>query len=549
KLKRIEKSVKKICKYLSRHQYQYDLGDDIIIDRHGKIENSSLVVGNMNYDIVIVPEITVMRSSMFDLLKKFAHRGGIIILAGKAPYLLEGKESKRLKEFFQREFIINASNSLDDIGKLLMKNNSTRVELTEKSGKCPSDVYCHLRETEEKEIVFLCNLDKNKKYQLTFKIDNNYQVECWDQFTGERNQVKLLKGDNNYSFAFSLPPANSRLFIINKASQGTVKEKTEKGNEIVNKADEKIYIKPEDWQVIREDYNAVTLNKCQVKYNKNDQWCAPTNVVEMDDRLKEELGLEKGNIFSTQPWLYNTEELSETYSVQVKYDFYVEEELKGEIYIAAESPEIFTLYVNEKKVVPSEKYYKDRAFKLFDIKEEITEGSNEVILKTDEYGVTVNLESIYVVGEFKVFNNENDDFRMMPEKNFPTVGDWTETGYPFYSGKMTYKTNFYLNRDNYSKILLKFNKLWGCVFEVRINNTKAAVLGWEPFIIDVKEHIKQGDNNLELVVINSLQNLLGPYDYLEPEGLVTPGSFYSQKRIKFQKSGYSGEAVLKLWLS
>src|SRR5690606_13280651 len=56
-------SAKSLAKILSEIQCPFDLGDDVIIERHGRVEGNKFVIGKMAYTTVILPAMTVMRST------------------------------------------------------------------------------------------------------------------------------------------------------------------------------------------------------------------------------------------------------------------------------------------------------------------------------------------------------------------------------------------------------------------------------------------------------------------------------------------------------
>ena len=243
--------------------------------------------------------------------------------------------------------------------------------------------------------------------------------------------------------------------------------------------------------------------------------------------------------------MYSEEEKNRVFEVKAKYTFHIAEELAGELYIASESPELFKVLVNGKVVAPTGRVYKDKAFMLYDIKEAAAVGENEVVLETGRYGVLVNLESIYVVGDFKLEKTDRG-WALIREKTKPEIGNWAEKGYPYYSGAFDYKTKFTLDRDPEAKVELELGEWWGVALRVLVNGKDAGILGWKPYILDITDFVQAGENEIVVKVMNSLQNLLGPHDYLPVEGIVTPGSFYSPKAVKFQKSGFSGEAFIKI---
>ncbi|MFW6271235.1 MAG: glycosyl hydrolase [Bacillota bacterium] len=545
---------KELTKFLSRNQYLFDLGDDLIIEKYAEINQDIFKIKEKTYKTIILPDMTVMRSSNFELLKEFAENGGKIIVTGTTPYLLEGKENEELKAFFNHEKIYNAK-STDDIINLLDQFQNEKVNLVEKNGKKPENIYVHKRIDGSKEIIFLSNFSKKEKYEVEIETGNNL-IEKWNPVSGKKQEISPRTSGNQFVVKLTFEPVQSHLLVIDKEeklseiedNENTSYEKSTVDNE---KQEKKVinFDKSSGWKVKRSDYNALTINQCQVKVDnsqKETAWSEKENVVKQDDKLKEKLGLDKGHIFSPQPWTYSQEEKENTFKVEAKYTFKVKDDLSGKVMVAAEYPEVFNIYINDKQIKPLDKYYKDRAFNLYDITENVTTGKNEILLKTDKYGVMVSLESMYIVGEFIVEKTNDNQFVLKEEKEYQVLGDWTQQGYPFYSGKMVYKCTFNLD-DDFKKVECHLQDLWGVAFKIKVNGQEAKILGWEPFAADISQYVQPGENIIEIEVMNSLQNLLGPHNYLEIEGLVTPGSFYSSKQEKFIKSGFSGKMQLKVY--
>lgn len=535
RLEQIEHSVKNLCKKLSQIQYFYDLGDDILIGKYGKVIDNRINVGKMKYKTIIVPDMTVMRNSNFNLLKEFAKNGGHILVTGSTPELLDGEEDKELREFFNKEQVVNVT--IDQLEEYLDNYQNKNINITDKNGKRPESIYCHQRDCEERQILFLANINKEESYDLRLNIDSNYQIEEWDIFTGEKNELTIQEKKDSYFLELSFQPVESHLLIVNQKEDGVIKENLP----VVQKP--KRVIELENWQVKRNDYNALTLNQCQVKLTDSN-WSDKGNVNQLDDSLKDKIGIERGHIFAPQPWSYSEKEKKNTIKLKVKYTFNVQEKLTGDLYLAVESPDFWTVFVNGEKVIATDKYYKDRAFILHNIKDKFKVGENEVILKTNKYGVMLNIEAIYVVGDYKL-NNTTQGFVLLNEDDSIGTGDWTEKGYPYYSGKMQYSSCFKL--DKKGRVKYRQVKLMSIVSRVFVNGQEAGFLCWKPYQLDISDYVIKGKNKITVEVMNSLQNLLGPHDILEPEGLVSPGSFYSDRSIKFVKSGFNGQAEIVMY--
>lgn len=545
----IGESAKSLAKILSEIQCPFDLGDDVIIERHGRVEGNKFVIGKMAYTTVILPAMTVMRSTSFKLLKEFAQNGGRIITAGITPSYLDGEESQELKDFFQSPLVKKVAADRESLREVLSSMGNTMVHLEELNGKGAHDIYCHVRKCGNAKLVFLCNTSRKESYKVRLKLDKHHSIEEWDAVTGNRITLTPYTCDGGSYIDLEFEPVGSHLLVMDYEEathhDTNCDSKLSRSHRDTHKEISAQSLTVKDWKGQRTDYNALTINKCSISF-ENGPWEKEDNVLIIDDALKDRLGLERSNIFVRQPWMYSQEEKDKKYSLKAKYVFHVGEEIKGDIYLAAESPEIFKVFVNGKPVSSTGKTYKDRAFILHDIKDAVVVGQNEIILETHEYGQLVSLESVYVVGDFKLQKDDkgyalaNEDENILP-------GDWTQQGYPYYSGSIKYTANVDINTgSDPHRVELQLGHFWGVVARVLVNDKEAGILGWKPYRVDITDYISHGNNTITVEVINSLQNLLGPHHYLPVEGIVTPGSFYCQEDVKFDKSGFDGNAVVKI---
>ena len=63
----------------------FDLGDEIIMERHGRVEDGCLVIGQMKYKRVIIPEHTVFFENTERLIEEFRNAGGEITTVEDIP--------------------------------------------------------------------------------------------------------------------------------------------------------------------------------------------------------------------------------------------------------------------------------------------------------------------------------------------------------------------------------------------------------------------------------------------------------------------------------
>lgn len=116
---------------------------------------------------------------------------------------------------------------------------------------------------------------------------------------------------------------------------------------------------------------------------------------------------------------------------------------------------------------------------------------------------------------------------------FAQLVDWTrrpEEGVKYYSGKATYEKTFVFNAELDEthppdpsrvetvrpSILLDLGEV-RYVAEVRLNGENLGVLWTRPFVVDITDSVKAGENKLEIDVVNLWPNRLIGDSKLPPE--------------------------------
>ena len=108
-----DEMLKTIAK-LERKHINFHLGDEIMLERHGRVEGNELVIGEMRYKKVIVPAHAVLFDNTESLLAEFKDKGGLIL----APEKLAANEivdngnityTKRIFDGFIMHYFVNST--------------------------------------------------------------------------------------------------------------------------------------------------------------------------------------------------------------------------------------------------------------------------------------------------------------------------------------------------------------------------------------------------------------------------------------------------------
>jgi hypothetical protein len=191
------------------------------------------------------------------------------------------------------------------------------------------------------------------------------------------------------------------------------------------------------------------------------------------------------------------------------------------IKLVVERAELYEVLLNEVLLEPLPgEWWLDKSFAVFDISKSVQNGDNRVILRASPMSVYIELEPVYLLGDFNVL--ALDKGWIIGEKAGMEIGSWKDQGYPFYYDKMEYTASVEIDGRGLAKVVLPD---WqGTVATVTVNSKKAGQIFASPGELRIDKYIKRGENTITVTVIGSLKNLLGPH-HSKRNGIVTPWSF------------------------
>lgn len=112
---------------------------------------------------------------------------------------------------------------------------------------------------------------------------------------------------------------------------------------------------------------------------------------------------------------------------------------------------------------------------------------------------------------------------------------WVEQGYPFYSGVGTYRHRFTFPAPaDGVRYFLEIPMRDDCV-QVTVNGQPAGVLLWPPYLAELTGLVRDGENDVELQVANTLSNLLNADR--RPSGLAGAPRIVAHREFVFPLTG------------
>ena len=512
---------------LEKNQVEYDLGSENIIKDQGRVEKGKFMIGKAAYSTVVVPPMSeTFNRPTFDLLRKFVEQGGRLICFSE-PNMIDGDPDYELVSFMKKEAIIRETE---------LNKEKTDKYFSAKDFKINfngGNIYHHRRMYADGELILIVNssMDEASTGNLAIK---GKTLLAMDAMSGEINTYPSKKEKGLLSADFRLEPAGSLLLFSSSRSTNKYPVKTEVKAEKIIEAVGEI-------TVTRMKENALTVDFCDLTVNGRTY--NNVHFSKAADIAFREHGFANGNPWNTSVQYkrnildrdnFTDGGFTARYYFTVNDDFYF-----SGMQLVAERPELFTVKVNgfEVKPIPG-KWWLDQSFGVYAIGSSVRKGINTVELSIAPMRVFAEIEPVYIIGDFAVVPEDKGWSISAPVSVF-TTGSWKEQKQPFYSYDFKYSKSYDIPEISGAYFVV-LGKWTGTVAEVYVNGSKAGIIGFDPYRLDVTSFLKEGKNRIDVNIVGSHKNLLGPHYKNPAPGLASPGHW---KNINEQIPGTAYQMI------
>jgi hypothetical protein len=470
---------------LKQHR-DFDLGDEIILERYGRVNGNELRVGpEGRYKLVVVPPAYRWNQSTIRLLEEHLNSGGKVIFQGMQPSTVKPLLSHR-----------NASFIGDQPGLLSAALDSSfqrDISITGADGQEIGDILYLHRAEGTRQYFFLANMSREKTHEAVIKLAPalySGEITQWDLSSGT-----LRRGSLRHSF----PPVGSYAFTVDTglpASTASAKETRREARTVAISG-------PYKFQ--REQPNTLVLDTCHYVLNDEPE-VGPVPVWKVRQAAFKTAGL--GAFAGLQPWAMEWKGIKPDKTARVKMSFEFESDLEQpKAWLVLEKAGNFDCNVNGQPAGGADGWHWDKQFGKINIGGKVHKGKNLIELST-VYKLGVEIEDIFVIGDFATRKTSDTSYALAPEPAALNAGNWVEQGYHFYAGNMVYLIP--VRYEVGQRVVLRLAQPSGTGFLIRSSGRAVAQIGWQPWEADVTSALRPGDNLLELVVLGSLQNSFGP---------------------------------------
>ncbi len=552
---------------LLRLHQDFDYVDEDVLAK-AQVANGLLKIGKEEYALLMLPPVTHLKRSTFEVLSAFAKSGGAIVADALLPIayvdVAPQMAAKDMKELFGvdprsllEDYLAGRANGL----KVLSGPQGRNVHFTKGSGLhakkakqtlariitgsvrpdvtiSDEEVFYLHRQKGEDDLYFFVNTTTVAKEGVQISLEKTGVPQLWDPSTGDtRKLVPYQNKEGRLRFKLDLAPAEAVFVVVERAmeeprlTETNLRVESFDGRTIVGYAGREKSIsalvavggrtkrlvakarRPLPDIVLDREFvfetahdNVLPLTRFQMTYLHRGQ----------SEREYHEPDWDDSAWFTVRPCAWQLQLPEEPtdlrYPVVVWYrTFFEVEQMPSRLSLLVDgfAGKSYKLFLNGERVrCKGRRSTLDAEMKEVDISRHAREGRNCVAIRmlVDKKTGGI-LDPLKILGDFALAGDDGG-YRIVQKKGIMRVGDWTKQGYPFYSGTCVYRTELELAKPYLSGKLFLEVDCGDDVFEVRVNGGNWHVRPWHPYRVDLTGRLKEGANLLELRVTNTLINAL-----------------------------------------
>ncbi len=509
-LNKIGSQFQKLVTDMAKAQVEFDLGCEDIIARHGRVKGRSFGIGRRQYDVVIIAPLTEnLNAKTTELLEAYVKAGGKVLCCGEPPTLVDGRTSDRGMKLAKS----SGWRQVEPAGLVkALPNPPDGFRITCKDAR-GGILFHHRRKLADGELLFVTNTSIDSACSVSI-VSPAQSAQNWDPETGRISPEPFSRTARGISLDVELAPCGSKLLFLSDLPGGPARRPRTAGRTIG----------PAGGTVVRRIApNVLTLDYVDITAggeSKQNIYFYQAN----------RFAFEKNGL-GRNPWdsavQFRDEIISRKFpedsGFEATYKFRIEGQVPARLEIVIERADLYEITCNGKPVKPlAGQWWLDKAFGKIDISSAAREGENTVTIKAHPMTVYHELESAYVLGDFAL-RPGSSGYTIVPDGPLK-LGPWNAQGMPFYAEGVSYTHKFELRRPR-GKYYVRLSEWYGSIARVSVNGRAARQIYRRPWESDVTSLIRPGSNTVEVTVLGTLKNTLGPHHKNPPLGSAWPAMF------------------------
>ena len=457
---------------LERKHALFHLGDEIVMERHARVEGNKLIIGKMAYSKVVMMPDTLLFDNTKKLLEEFKNNGGIVITPDEVENndVIDNPEityTKRVFDDFDMHYFVNTTK---EVQKSNIKVGNAKLNII--SGDIePFDGNFTFEPMGSIVVLDIKNKDKKSEYKT-----EKESIDLFGKWEVKKSTPNAFVLD--FCDCYFDGDLYEKNMHINHVHEAACALKRKVDIRLVYKFNSEFV--PEDISLVCE-----TPEIFKFKINGND-------VLFKDEGYFRDASFRKSDISA----------------------LVAEGENTIEVFCHFEQSEKTYENIEKSKIFESEKN------KLtYDMELEAMYLIGDFSVKCNDGFEQLDKNAIRSKGKL-VISKPSKEVEL---KNIE------QQGFAFFSGTMTLSKKIMLDDVNKK---LKFTLDGINSAGVKVNGKDLGTLIFTPFEFDLSDALKKGENEIELTLTNNLRNLLGPHHLEEGEShMVAPACFFKESPL------------------
>lgn len=515
----------RISTWLNEMQHDHDFGDELIMQKHARVDGGYLVIGQARYRLLVVPPALTLARSSVQLLRNWLDVGGRVITVGELASQIEGVPAEaELAALWSHPNVVHIPEDFTALQEAVDTCLPPVVRVTNPDGSICRSVYARLVRSDDGALVlFLVNRELNHDQgELAVHVRGEGHLSLWKAESGEIVTLPVERTGEGLRCVLPFGPAQSYLMVLDGSAGCAYERRKHPAMQI--DLDGNYRVERTEPNVLLLDYATLTIPG-QPPTARLPMW-------KLHRHLAQHLGIDPDlHNGGVSLWKRERERQSppKACDVILTYTFESRIEPASAVTLVVEKPEFSRFVVNGIEVEGRDAgWWLDIGFRKLDLSGTLRKGVN-VIEQHLHFVEGLMLEPLMILGDFGVLPmKDGHQFVIDKEPEKITLDDWCSQGYPFYCGSQRFAWQVRLPGEA-QRVVLECQQPSAPVCSVHVNGQYAGLLAWHPYEVDITDLVHEGENEIIVEVFTSPRNLLGPLHHQQGELYgVGPESFTAE---------------------
>lgn len=475
------------------------ISEGLLRDMAPQPDADRFAVGEMAYDVVIVPGCRTLRRTTLERLAKFRDAGGAVLFLETAPSLIDAQSSDEAAALAVRCRVIPFARRA-----VLEALSPYRVlDIRGENGMRSGNLVYQMRREDERLWLFVAhaehpaNPDIPVRERWRIAVPGSFSLERFDAWSGEEMpEVALLEGEET-RWEIDCHAHDAMLYRLTPCTERASATPEKKTGQSEGGVSARL---PHRVPVTLEEPNLLVMDMAEYRLDGED-WQPREEILRVGNIVRERLGYPSLCEAAVQPWTLPEEP---RYAHSLSLRFAVSARVPFEAKLAIELPEGCAIRWNGEPVsIQDEGYYVDPAFRVLPLP--AGKAGGNVLEIEMPFGRRTDLENVFLLGAFGVtVSGAEAEIVSLPEAL--AFGDIVSQGLPFYGGNLVYHIPLEVEREAEAEIAMPFFR---CpAMRVAVDGTDAGLVAFAPYTLPLGS-LSPGAHRVDVTLYGNRANTFG----------------------------------------